>query len=64
MKILPLLLLAALCVVSLGCEMHPSPKRATNDEATPAASGEPQEQPPPQTVNPDPPSYFPTPKSG
>jgi hypothetical protein len=61
MKILPLLLLVALCLGSLGCEMHPAPKGSTNGEETPAASDEPTR---PETVNPDPPSFFPTPKSG
>ena len=65
MKIFPLLLLAAaLGVGSLGCEMHPSSEHATNGEETPTGSGESHKQPRPEPVNPDPPSYFPTPKSG
>jgi hypothetical protein len=63
MKLLPLTVSAALCIGSLGCEMHPALKHAPDGEETPQVSGEPQKATQPETVNPNPPSYFPTPKS-
>ena len=65
MKILPFTLALALCVGGLGCEMQPLPKQAGNgDGNAPKVSTELQRSLRPEAVNPNPPSYFPTPKSG
>jgi hypothetical protein len=58
MKILSLTFSIALCIGSFGCEMHP-----TDGDEKPRGSGEQQKDARPETVNPNPPSYFPTPKS-
>jgi hypothetical protein len=63
MKILSLTFSMALCIGAFGCEMHPASKRTTNSEETPRASSEQQKTTQPEAVNPNPPSYFPTPKS-
>ena len=58
MKILRYLLVLALCVVGgLGCEMHTAPER---DQKAPDSTKPLR----PEAANPNPPSYFPTPKSG
>ena len=63
MKILPSTLALALCVGGLSCEMHPASKQAENDGGKgPKVSTESQRSLQPETVNPNPPSYFPTPE--
>jgi hypothetical protein len=65
MKILPFTFALALCVGGLGCEMHPAPKQAENgDGKAPKVSTEFQKSLQPETANPNPPSFFPTPKPG
>ena len=62
MKILRYLLVLALFVVGgLGCEMHTAPERAGNGDQITPNSKKPLQ---PEAANPNPPSYFPTPKSG
>lgn len=65
MKILLLTFGLALCLGGLGCEMHPSPKQAGNDDGNaPKGSTELRKSLQPEAANPNPPSFFPTPKSG
>jgi len=65
MKILPFTLALTLCVGGLGCEMHPATKQAGDDDGkAPKVSTELQRSLQPEAANPNPPSYFPTPKSG
>ncbi len=65
MRILPFTLALALCVGGLGCEMQLVPKQAGNgDGEAPKVSTELQRSLQPEAANPNPPSYFPTPKSG
>jgi hypothetical protein len=61
MKILSIAFSIAFCIGSFGCEMHPASKPAVNGEETPQSSGEETTQS--EAVNPNPPSYFPTPNS-
>jgi len=56
-------LAVALCALSLGCEMHPvTEEGGTGAEEPPKASTELQRALKPEPVNPDPPSFFPTPQ--
>ena len=56
-------LAVALCALSLGCEMHPvTEERGTGAKEPPKASTELQRALKPEPVNPDPPSFFPTPQ--
>jgi hypothetical protein len=64
MKILPFTLALALCVGGLGCEMQPLPKQANGDGKAPKVSSELRRSLQPEAANPNPPSFFPTPKSG
>jgi hypothetical protein len=53
----------ALCVLSLGCEMHPvADEGETQAKERPKASAELQRALEPEPVNPHPPSFFPTPQ--
>jgi hypothetical protein len=60
MKILIFTFALALCIVSMGCEMHPQPQHGASE--APEASADLQKALEPEPVNPDPPSFFPTPK--
>jgi hypothetical protein len=64
MKI-PLFTIAlALCLASLGCEMHPDQQQTESPGAKESkASSELQKALEPEPANPAPPSFFPTPKS-
>jgi hypothetical protein len=65
MKLILLILALALCVGGFGCEMHPVLKQpGNNDEKAQKASTEPQKSLQPDNPNPNPPQFFPTPKSG
>jgi hypothetical protein len=56
-------LAVALCALSLGCEMHPvTGEGKTGAKEPPKASTELQRALKPEPVNPDPPSFFPTPQ--
>ena len=56
-------LAVALCALSLGCEMHPVTEEGeTGAKEPPKASTELQRALKPEPVNPDPPSFFPTPQ--
>jgi len=56
-------LAVALCALSLGCEMHPvTGEGTTGAKEPPKASTELQRALKPEPVNPDPPSFFPTPQ--
>ncbi len=62
MKILRYLLVLALSVFGgLGCEMHTTPEHAGNSDQNTPNSTKPLQ---PEAANPNPPSFFPTPKSG
>jgi hypothetical protein len=53
----------ALCLASLGCEMHPGSQQTGNHGGEdPKASSELQKSLEPEPANPPPPSFFPTPK--
>jgi hypothetical protein len=53
----------ALCLASLGCEMHPVPPQTGNHGGKePKASSELRKALEPEPANPDPPSFFPSPK--
>lgn len=63
MKILSFILALAVCIGSLGCEMHPSAQQTGNgSENAQKASAEFHKALQPEPANPNPPSYFPTPK--
>ena len=52
----------ALCLGSLGCEMHPVPQQAENHAGkAPKAPSELEKALEPEPANPAPPSFFPTP---
>jgi len=56
-------LAVALCALSLGCEMHPvTGEGGTGAKEPTKASTELQRALKPEPVNPDPPSFFPTPQ--
>ncbi|HEU4679637.1 MAG TPA: hypothetical protein VFS35_08965 [Terrimicrobiaceae bacterium] len=54
---------SALCLLSLGCEMHAVPKEAEKHAGKePKTSSEVQKALEPEPANPAPPTFFPTPK--
>ncbi len=55
----------ALCLGSLGCEMHPVPPQTENHGGKEPmdSSSELQKALEPEPANPDPPSFFPSPKT-
>jgi hypothetical protein len=61
MKILLSTVALVLCLAALGCEMHPSESNEHADGKEKAPS-ELQKALQPEPANPDPPSFFPTPK--
>jgi hypothetical protein len=64
MKIRLVILALALCIAGIGCEMHPEAQQPGDGaENAPEASAEFQKALQPEPANPNPPSYFPTPKS-
>lgn len=63
MKILSFTFALALCIVGFGCEMHPLPQQSESDAGGhPKPSAELHEALQPEPANPNPPSFFSTPK--
>jgi hypothetical protein len=64
MKIRSITCASALCVLSFGCEMHPvAGEGESGSKERTKASAELQKALEPEPVNPNPPSFFPTPQA-